>query len=375
MLGSAFHPNTFMPVRTWLRLARENRVAPRYRGRFLRALALSAAVAPLRLAEKALHGRRVRAVELSAPPIFVCGFARSGTTHLHNLFAADPGLGVLTTMQALMPTFFLVGSRLLRKRIERRFTSSTRGVDNVVVSLDSPSECELALANSTHLSAMHELSFPAHARRFQERYGVLGDGGALSPRELSAWKRVYLDILKKAALHAGNRRLVLKTPASTGRLPLLVDLFPDAKFVHIVRHPCDVFSSMMNMYRVMQGASRLEDCGVEETEAALLDYYAGTMQAYLRHREKIPAGNLAEVRYEDLERDPMGQMERLYARLDLGGWEEAGPAIRAYVDTLKNYRKNAFRGMDRPTLERIRDRWGFAFEQWGYELPAAEGGT
>ena len=46
------------------------------------------------------------------------------------------------------------------------------------------------------------------------------------------------------------------------------------------------------------------------------------MQRYLQDRALIPKENLVELRFEDLEQDPMGELEKLYASLDLPDWEQ-----------------------------------------------------
>lgn len=79
---------------------------------------------------------------------------------------------------------------------------------------------------------------------------------------------------------------------------------------------------------------------------------------------------MAEARFENLERKPLEELERLYAELGLGGWAEAEPAIRSYLGTLTGYRKNTHR-YEQPMLARVEDKWRFALEDWGYERPAA----
>jgi len=96
------------PLGVWLRLLRENGgVAWPYWGRLARAMLTSAALSPLRVTERVRFGRRVARTHLHPSPVYVHGFARTGTTHLHNLLAHDPGLGFLTTLQASAAPMFL----------------------------------------------------------------------------------------------------------------------------------------------------------------------------------------------------------------------------------------------------------------------------
>ena len=97
--------------------------------------------------------------------------------------------------------------------------------------------------------------------------------------------------------------------------------------------------------------------------------YKALMEQYLKDRALIPEGNLAEVKYEDLISDPLGELERIYATLGLSGWENGGrQAVVEYLSTLSDYQKNTFEP-DPAAMERISREWRFAFEEWNYELP------
>lgn len=367
-----FHMNTFAPPGVWLRLAgRNGGISPRYWARFSKILALSAAVSPLRVAEKALYSRVVARTPAPENPIFVCGFARSGTTHLHNLLSEDPNHGAISTLQAMVPTFFLLSSGRLRKLIQGRLTEDKRPVDNVKVSLDMPQECELAIANSTHMSLLYELSFNGMSRPLLRRYGLMGDGSDLSERELKNWKRIYVDILKKASIHAGGRRLVLKSPTYLGRLPLLADMFPEARFVHIVRNPYRVYLSMLHLYRVLCSINHVDAYDEAAIEQFLIDSYAVLMRAWLEFRQRIPEERLTEVRFEDLEKDPVGELARIYKDLSLPDWETARRPVEAYVASLRDYEKNVFT-MSKTAAERVESEWSFAIEEWRYGQPAVD---
>ena len=102
--------------------------------------------------------------------------------------------------------------------------------------------------------------------------------------------------------------------------------------------------------------------------AGTLDSYAAMMRQYMKDRESIPKGHLAEVRFEDLERAPMAELERLYDELALPGWEQARKPIGDYLGTLSGYRKSAYR-IDPETIDVVDRNWGFAVEAWGYRPP------
>ena len=353
------------PLGVWLRLIADNGGVPRrYWGKLARVLAISAMTAPLRVAERLCYGpSRMARVAIDKPPLYIHGFARSGTTHLHNLLARDPAFGVVSTFQAIAAPMFLIGRGRLERLIARGLPA-TRPMDNMALDVDLPQEEEVALANTSHLSWIHHLSFPRRTKAYLAKYATM----RLTGSELAQWERAYLDVLRKATLASGGRRLLLKSPTNLGRTAELLRLFPDAKFIHIVRNPYVVYVSMEHLSRRMFPICQLDDLEPETVAETILDSYAVMMRQYMRDRASIPAGHLAEVRFEDLEENPMAELERLYAELDLPGWQRSRNRIADYLGTLSGYRKNTHR-IDRETIDVVNGRWGFAVEAWGYLPP------
>lgn len=361
----SYHLSTLAPLQTWIRLVWENRgVSPAYWGKLARILLPTTLAIPLRLAERIRYGRQVARTEIDKPPIIIIGFARSGTTHLHNLMWQDSQYGVISTFQASVPTFFLIGRGWLKRLIEKS-TPVTRPMDNVKVSLDMPQEEEVAIANTCSLSTIHQLSFPQRAQTYFKKYTLMED---LSDRELRRWYRVYLEILRKATLDNQGRRLVLKSPTNMGRIAHLLRLFPDAKFVHIVRNPYRVCLSLMHMYRSLLPAHQFQPMDMEDLDDYVFDAYQMSMRQYLKDRALIPKGNLAEVRFEDLEEQPLAELERLYTELSLPGWASAQGPVSDYLETLSDYQKNRF-SIDEAIANRIGREWKFALDTWDYQLP------
>ena len=373
-----YHICSFAPLSVWLRLIARNRGVPKqYWGKLAGVLGLSLAAAPLRFAETFLYASAVAKAPIRAAPVFVLGFARAGTTHLHNLLAQDPALGYLDTFQSIVPTFSLVGRGWLQRLMARGMGERVRPMDSMAVGLDLPQEEDIAVANASPYSVLHQVSFPNMARELHGKYMLMGwapegaeSRGALSEREAAQWDHEYLRVVHKATIHADGRRLVLKSPVNLGRVDRLLGLFPEAKFIHIMRNPYAVYASLLHMFRTIMPLYQMDDFDFDELEEVLVEGFALAYRKYVQDRELVPPGNLAEARFENLERKPLEELERLYAELGLGGWAEAEPAIRSYLGTLTGYRKNTHR-YEQPMLARVEDKWRFALEDWGYERPAA----
>jgi hypothetical protein len=264
----------------------------------------------------------------------------------------------------MAPGFCLVGERAIKPllAIWARRNHPTRVIDNIPLSLDAPHEEEFALANMSPLSFLHVFTLPREAPHFFERYALFR---GLSDQALAEWTDTYLTVLRKATLRTGGKRLVLKNPANSGRIRTLLDLFPDAKFVHIYRNPYDVLLSTRWVYRTVLPRSQLQEISQDQVEACVLRFYAQLMQSFLAAKALIPAGNLVEVRFEDLEVAPRVQLRRVYEGLSLPGFAEAEPAFRAYLTSVADYQKNRYELTD-DVISKVNRHWKFAFAEWGY---------
>jgi hypothetical protein len=322
---------------------------------------LSIGTAPLRLVETLVWGRRLARQPLRHAPVFIVGHWRSGTTHLHNLMAQDHRFGVVSMYQAIAPGCTLLGGRWL-KRLLARVVPEQRPMDRMRWPVDAPQEEEIPLGKMLPYSFYVQFLFPRRARALFRRY-VLLEG---APRRAAAeWKRQYDRLLRRASIHAGGRRLLLKNPVNTARIPLLLELYPDARFIHIHRNPHDVYPSALHLHRSLLAFTALEHVADGEIEETVLALYETMMRRFLTDRASIPERQLIDVAFADLERDPLGVLARVYAHLGLPDFQTVRPHMERYLEAERDYRKNEFRRTTDET-RRVEGRWGFAFEAFGY---------
>ncbi len=354
---------TPFPALLWL-MARHGIDRPFIGSAFSRLL-VSLLAEPLRLYELARYGRKVRRTELAEPPVFILGAGRSGTTHLHNILGQDTGFGVVTNYQAAMHSFALTGRGL--RRFMKNLLPKTRPMDNVAITLEAPQEEEVALVNGTAHGALHFLTFPRSVDEIYDRYVFFRN---TDNNRTARWKEAYLDVLRKATILSGGKRLVLKTPPNTVRIPVLKEMFPGAKFIHICRDPYAVYASLNHMFETILPAQSLQRIDWDSFRRWIIDNYRELIGAYLRDRELVSPGNLAEVSFENLEERPMEVIKTIYETLGLYGFGRAEPAMGEYLAGLRNFQKNRF-DYPRETIRVVNENWGFAFDAFGYRrLPA-----
>ena len=372
--SNAEHPAALGSFRSWIGLLRRSDgIDCAYLPRAAFVTFTTLLTSPLRLWERARYGRRIRETAIHPSPVFVVGHWRSGTTHLHNLLCRDEQFGSLTTFQAMAPGFCLVGNGAIKRFVARQAAARypTRLIDNVPLAFDAPQEDEFALATASPHSFVHTFSLPRQADELFDR-DVLFDGLSLGARE--RWTATYLKLLRTATLANGGRRLVVKNCAHSARIPTLLEMFPDARFVHIHRDPYEVFLSTMHMRRTVLPRSQLQAVSPERVEAHVLGFYDRLMRRFLADRTAIPAGRLVDVRFEDLEASPLGELRRIYDALDLPGFDRAEPYVHAYLESISGYRKNAYDLAD-DVIAKVNHNWSFAFDALGYERIEPTGGS
>ena len=294
---------------------------------------------PLRLLEGLIYHRKVARHKMTEDPIFILGHFRTGTTHLHNLLSCDPGTAFPTTFDTFAPGCFLVTSKWL-KPLVRPLIPQKREMDNMEVSLDLPQEEEFSMLMVSPHSFYFQMFFPRHAKDFFWKYAVFS---AASKREEEQWKAGYYALIRKFSFAYGGRRLLVKNPVNTARIPQLLELFPNARFIYISRNPYDVFPSTKHLHKKLMPFCQLQDIAFSEVETNIINFYRSQIKKYHIEKHKIPVQNLIEVKYEALEKEPVRVVEEIYTHLGLELTEAFKDNLKSYLKSIESYQKNVFR--------------------------------
>lgn len=196
--------------------------------------------------------------QLHAPPIFIVGQARSGTTWVHDIFRAHPNV---------------------------------RGVFESMV--------------------------------FERGNGVAGPlsdahWGGPRPRGLGeiATRDEVLDVVRSAAsrllshgLAPHHHFLVEKTPGHAQMIPMILEVFPGARIVHVLRDGRDVWVSARAARQSWARSWTSLPAGLEVARAA--HRWQETVRTVRRHAASAD-GAVLEVRYEELRRDPFAGYTQLF---------------------------------------------------------------
>lgn len=330
--------------------------------RALYSITLSLILSPLNIYEK-IHYKEIDKHTIEKAPIFIIGHWRSGTTYLHNLMTQDKRFGFPTTFHTVVPALFLKFEKLIKPIVESSLPP-TRPEDNVPLGADLPQEEEYAIGNLSPYSFYNGWCFPKNMEFYYRFVHMEGVG----KKSIEKWKKIYLYFLKKLNFYYKGKQLVLKNPANTARIKLILEMFPDAKFIHIYRNPYHVFLSMkrdiemeMTLYCIQKPRKW------EIIEKAMIDLYNKMYEKYFKEKNLIKEGNLVEVRYENFVSSPLSEIKRIYAELGIEGFEKVKNDFEKFISLQSSIKPHEYL-IDEQLKEKIYNYFKFTIEKWGYDI-------
>lgn len=225
------------------------------------AAALPALMLPLVSPEAYRRWPTLHAPDARHSPVFIVGFPRSGTTLLEQMLDAHPSLQSMDEQ----PFFNRLADKLR-----------------------------------------------SHDPR------ILEDLGVLQQRDGDELRKLYLKMVCETIPRNWDAQLVDKNPLNMLWLPMIHRLFPEAKFIFALRHPCDVILScyMQNFRASILGAAA-------STIPRLAAAYVQAMERWLKDVETFHP-NVLVSRYEDLVVDFPQQTLRISQFLEL---DDATPML------------------------------------------------
>ena len=346
---------------TWLRMLKANNFAVPPSHWYIAAIVSVNSVVntALRWSLNSWYGQCIRDTAIEKQPIFVIGHWRTGTTLLHELLIRDERFGFPDMQDCFNPHHALLTNGLF-KRYARWMLPEKRPMDNMLFGWERPQEDEFALALLGLPSTYTDFAFPNRPPMYP---GAL-DLSGLTPAELTKWKRLFVRFLKEVTVRTG-KQLVLKSPPHTARIPTLLELFPDARFVHIVRDPRIVFPSTVNLWKTMARTHGLQCPEWPGLEEKVLREFRVIYDRLEEARPLLKTGRFHELRYEELIQNPVTELKKVYDGLELDGFDTAKPRIEDYQRQNAGYETNKY-ALTASQHAAIEERWGDVIRRYGY---------
>jgi hypothetical protein len=246
-----------------------------------------------------------------ARPIVIVGQPRTGTTHLHNLIAADPAIRSLPYWESLEPVLAkderaAVAAGAPDPRRERTGAG--------LAFLDDAAPL---------FKRMHEMTVD----HVHEEIQLLAIGGSTMLAEtmgvLPAWKAWYVAhdqtpyyeylrrLLQVLQWQRGGTRWVLKSPQHLEQVGPLLHVFPDATFVFTHRDPVSVIASTATMITYTARMSH------DVVDPHLIGGYWSQrveemLNAGMRDHDLLPAERTIDVKFDEFMADDVAMVQRIY---------------------------------------------------------------
>lgn len=144
------------------------------------------------------------------------------------------------------------------------------------------------------------------------------------------WHAKILRLLQHGA--PSGRRWLLKSPAHISALDLLLAQYPDLRIVHTHRDPVKSVPSTVSLSALMRG-SRAQDIDVALVAQMVVMGYSASLRKVIEERAggAIPAGQIVDLHFQELMKDPVASVERIYGSFGFEFRGSFADAIREYL--------------------------------------------
>jgi hypothetical protein len=288
--------------------------------------------------------------ELGAPVVIV-GLARTGTTLLHRLLGSGPAFQVARWWECRYPAPF-PGSDWRRQdpRIPAARAEVAAILENVPV-LASVHPWDAEGADEEVMLLEHSfLSWVPESSANLPSYRAWLGGQDLTPGYRYLERMLKLLQWQKRESGRSGGRWVLKSPCHLAYVDVLFAVFPGARVIQTHRDPLETIPSAASMYRSLWELSA-DAVDPLLAGAQVRERFAWALDRCLRSREQLAAERFLDVAYADVQRDPLVEVARIYAWLDIPLTPGAERAMNAWL--LENARDK-------------RARHTYTLEEFGY---------
>jgi hypothetical protein len=312
--------------------------------------------------------------------VFVVGNPRSGTTFLHRLLARDqdrfatmsmweiifaPSIFGRKIVKALSTVDRWLGSPLHRylAAVERRWWKQ-----NVMhrVSLRMPEEDDYLL-----LHRWSALTAGLSSGLLEEAMPYTYFDTALSKVDRTRTMAFYKSCVQRhlcAHREVNGKQYLAKNPALCPKLATLLEHFPEARIIYLVRSPLEMIPSYASMMDFSW-----HTLGVPVDGDGLHQYVLDMAQHWysypLEQLEKVPPHQYMVVKYDDLVADPERTVTEIYRHFGFEMTPAFARVLHEEAERARAFQSRHDYSLEEVGLERqeILDRCGDIFERFGFD--------
>lgn len=317
-------------------------------------------------------------------PIYIVAAPRSGTTFLHRLMSLDTQFTTFKLYETIFPTIAAseviehatreggLLARLagrIKRTIDERSFGGWEGLHDTGLDKDEEDEALWALMMATP-AILLLLPFP-------ERFAALRFVDALPEDKKAKLAASYRACLQRKLFRHPGRTLLMKNVLLPGRFDIVTRAAPNARFVHIVRHPYEALASMLSLFTMPWSVLAPEVHGDSDASRSLadlmIDYYR-----FLYETERATPPNkhksFVVIKYTDLVKDPLGRLREVYARLGLDWSKHVEDGFAMELDEQSEFRSSHSYSLAQYGLTEayVDERLGDVMDYYGFERRTAK---
>jgi hypothetical protein len=311
-------------------------------------------------------------------PIFIISNPRSGTTHLHRLMCLDADRYAYTKLfHTILPSITFAKFVSLLYKIDIRIGNPLlrlittaddvffKGWENIHPMGFNKSEEDEGTYVFTGITAGIFLLCPYMNDIPEVRFP-----DNMHPKVRYALQQFYKNAIQRWMYVMGSDKIFLsKNVMSTGRLQTILDAFPDAKIIYIVRKPDESIPSFISMFSLAWKSHSPE---IPEDSPQHRAWGELGMDYYIYFHEQMKSYDKKQfytLKYDDLVSQPKEEVLKIYDYFGIAKTEKflialdnATQKARSYKST-HNYTLEQYGMTKADVIEKV----GFVYDIYGFD--------
>lgn len=327
----------------------------------------------------------LRQVEVRTP-VFIVGHARSGTTLMHRLMSKDgERFSFFLLYELFLPS--LLQKKVIRflAACDRRFLGA-----RIEKNIQAWEERKFAATQDMHATGLtvpeeddfiHTFSCASGFWIVLLPYMGLLDFYYVDQRPPQSRRRLmnfYKECVKRQLYLNGADKIHLsKNPTFSGRVESLIETFPDARIVVLMRNPYETIPSLLKLMQRSWQLRGWDGAQMNRSLRALADQSFHTYKYPLEVLARHPNTKQAIVDYRELVAQPKRTVEAVYAQLGFPMSSEFSQVLTAEEQRAKSHETTHTYSLEEFGLksDEIHAALADLFERYGWDADAPQPAT
>ncbi len=278
-------------------------------------------------------------------PVFIVGHARSGTTLMHRLMSADEDKF----------SYFLYWEMFFPSLLQKKVIRALGWIDHNI--FGGPIKAQLVKWDDKTFGPyrhMHNMSlWNSEEDQFAMKSAFVTQQWSLDipmmdiidmfhldqmPQRKKRWMHHYKELLKRQLLLNGGDKIHLsKNPVMSGWVESIIETFPDARIVVMMRDPKQCIPSVLKLVELTWKGKKWTGEEYQHSLTMLRDISFDTFKNPKEKLEKHANTPQIVVDYRQLTSDPRGTTQQVYQALDIELSQSFDDYLLAQAETEKKH--------------------------------------